>query len=62
MTVRFIRDVFVETYDPTIEGRKPIPLAEQISLHIFRGIPADNRCRWPTGFGEMVYSATRTRG
>lgn len=25
--VRFIRDVFVETYDPTIEGTRPVAIA-----------------------------------
>ena len=49
LTVRFVRDEFVENYDPTIEGAQPYASpclsndANPSLVYLFRGIPSNRR-------------------
>jgi GTPase SAR1 family protein len=48
LTVRFVRDVFVENYDPTIEGAMMCN-ESKLLIHvvlIYRGVSQNASCRW----------------
>lgn len=59
LAVRFIRDEFLETYDPTIEGTWPNP---PVFFHSppDRRIPAPYQSRWRTDFCGFVRRHTFT--
>jgi len=47
LAVRFVRDVFIENYDPTIEGAMMCN-ESMLLFHdsIYRGVSQNNTCRW----------------
>lgn len=48
IVVRFVRDVFVENYDPTIEGDHPFMWNLKPMFKLYdRRVPENDNSRWP---------------